>query len=71
MALFVASAVANSVQWVWNAWLARDWFALGSGAAGGLIVVALVSEWRHLWKLRARAETRDLGRALLHSHSVG
>ena len=75
VALFVASAAANSVQWAWDAWLARDWFALGSGAAGGLIVIAgvgaLASEWRRLWKLRARAETRDLGRALLHSHSVG
>jgi len=75
VALFAASVAAQSVQWVYDAWLARDWFALGSGAAGGLIVIAgvgaLTSEWRRLYKLRERAETRDTGRELLHSHSVG
>lgn len=75
VALFAASVAAQSVQWMHDAWLTRDWFALGSGAAGALIVVAgvgaLTSEWRRLYKLRARAETRDVGRELLHSHSVG
>ena len=74
-ALFAASVAAQSVQWAYDAWLARDWFALGSGAAGGLIVIAavgaLTSEWCRLYKLRARAETRETGRELLHSHSVG
>lgn len=75
VALFAASVAVQSVQWLYDAWLARDWFALGSGAAGGLIVIAgvgaLTSEWRRLYKLRERAETRDTGRELLHSHSVG
>ncbi|MEZ3500449.1 TIGR01620 family protein [Pantoea sp. KPR_PJ] len=74
-ALFGVSVAAQSVQWAWDAWLTRDWFALGSGAAGGLIVIAglgaLTSEWRRLYKLRERAEARDTGRELLHSHSVG
>ncbi|MEJ1267967.1 TIGR01620 family protein [Pantoea ananatis] len=50
LALFGVSVVAQGVQWSHNAWLAQDWFALGSGVAGGLIVLAgvgaLTQEWR-------------------------
>ncbi len=73
--LFAASAVAQGVQWMLDAWQQQQWFALGAGAAGLLIVLAgvgaLVSEWRHLWQLRQRAEERDVGRELLHSHGAG
>ncbi|MGG6135182.1 TIGR01620 family protein [Pantoea allii] len=75
LALFGVSVVAQGVQWSHNAWLAQDWFALGSGMAGGLIVLAglgaLTSEWRRLYQLRQRAEERDLGRELLNSHGIG
>lgn len=75
LALFGVSVVAQGVQWSHNAWLAQDWFALGSGIAGGLIVLAgvgaLTSEWRRLYQLRQRAEERDRGRELLNSHGVG
>ncbi|MCU5775637.1 YcjF family protein [Erwiniaceae bacterium BAC15a-03b] len=69
------SVVAQGVQWMHNAWLTQDWAALAGGAAGGLIVVAgvgsLATEWRRLYKLRERAEERDIGRELLHSHGMG
>jgi len=75
LAVFALSVVAQGVEWLHDAWLTRDGFALGSGVAGGLIVAAgtgaLVSEWRRLYKLRARAETRDTARTLLNSHGVG
>jgi putative membrane protein len=75
LALFGISVVAQGIQWTHDAWLTRDWFALGSGVAGGLIVIAgvgaLTSEWRRLYKLRQRAEERDIGRELLHSHGIG
>ena len=75
LAIFGVSVVAQGVQWMHDAWLTHDWFALGSGAAGGLIVAAgagaLVSEWRRLYRLRQRAEERDVGRELLHSHGIG
>lgn len=75
LAVFAVSVVAQGVEWLHHAWLTRDWFALGSGVAGGLIVAAgtgaLVGEWRRLYKLRARAETRDTARTLLSSHGVG
>jgi len=73
--LFAVSVVAQGVQWIHNAWLAQDWAALGGGVAGGLIVVAgvgsLATEWRRLYKLRQRAEERDVGRELLNSHGIG
>ncbi|AIX73695.1 MAG: TIGR01620 family protein [Mixta calida] len=73
--LFAASAVAQGVQWMLDAWRDQAWFALGAGAAGLLIVLAgvgaLVTEWRHLYQLRQRAEERDTGRELLHSHGIG
>lgn len=75
LAVFAVSVVAQGVQWLHDAWLTRDWFALGTGVAGGLIVAAgagaLMSEWRRLYRLRQRAEERDTGRALLHSHGMG
>jgi putative membrane protein len=73
--LFAASVIAQGVQWTLDAWQQQQWFALGAGAAGLLIVLAgvgaLVTEWRHLWQLRQRAEERDVGRELLHSHDNG
>ncbi|WP_437612872.1 YcjF family protein [Erwinia sp. V71] len=75
LGLFGVSVVAQGVQWIHNAWLAQDWATLGAGVAGGLIVAAgagaLTTEWRRLYKLRARAEERDTGRELLSSHALG
>ncbi|WP_215846742.1 YcjF family protein [Candidatus Pantoea bituminis] len=75
IALFGISVVAQGVQWTHDAWLERDWFSLGSGVAGGLIIAAgvgaLASEWRRLYQLRQRAEERDVGRELLYSHGIG
>lgn len=75
IALFGISVVAQGVQWTHDAWLERDWFSLGSGVAGGLIIAAgvgaLASEWRRLYLLRQRAEERDFGRELLYSHGIG
>ena len=71
IALFGISVVAQGVQWTHE----RDWFSLGSGVAGGLIIAAgvgaLASEWRRLYQLRQRAEERDVGRELLYSHGIG
>ncbi|MEQ4530468.1 MAG: TIGR01620 family protein [Mixta sp.] len=73
--LFAASAVAQGVQWMVDAWQHQAWFSLGAGAAGLLIVLAgagaLVTEWRHLYQLRLRAEERETGRELLNSHGMG
>jgi len=75
LALFGLSVAAQGVQWTYQAWQAQDWIALGGCAAGGLIVVAgagsLVGEWRRLYRLRERAEERDIGRELLNSQSMG
>ncbi|MFC3395457.1 YcjF family protein [Brenneria rubrifaciens] len=75
LTLFGVSAVAQGVQSLHNAWLQQDWIALGGIAAGSLIVMAgvgsLAVEWRRLYRLRERAEERDVARDLLHSHGVG
>lgn len=75
IALFGLSAVAQGVQSLHTAWLEHNWITLGGLAAGGIIVAggigALVAEWRRLYRLRERAETRDIARDLLTSHGVG
>ncbi|MEI2264387.1 YcjF family protein [Erwinia sp. CGal63] len=75
LALFGVSVAAQGVQWTYHAWQAQDWIALGGCAAGALIVVAgagsLIAEWRRLYRLRERAEERDIGRELLNSQSMG
>ncbi|WP_147198109.1 YcjF family protein [Pantoea sp. CCBC3-3-1] len=75
LAVFGASIVAQGVQWAHNAWVQQDWIAMGGCVAGGLVVCAgagsLIAEWRRLYRLRERAEERDVARDLLHSHGVG
>ncbi|CQJ52758.1 membrane protein YcjF [Yersinia intermedia] len=75
LALFGVSVIAQSVQWVNQAWQQQDWIALGATTAGGLIVVAgigsVLTEWRRLYRLRQRAEERDIARELLVSHGIG
>lgn len=72
LALFGLSVLAQAGEWTWHAWQQHDWIALGGATAGGLIVLAgigaVAGEWRHLWRLRERAEERDIARELLHSH---
>ena len=74
-ALFGASALAQGVQSVHSAWVEQNWIALGALSAGGLIVAAgvgsLIVEWRRLYRLRERAEARDVARDLLNSHGMG
>ena len=75
LGIFGISVVAQGAQWMHDAWITRDWFSLGTGVAGSLIVIAgagaLIGEWRRLYQLRQRAEERDIGRELLHSHGIG
>ncbi|CNK63699.1 membrane protein YcjF [Yersinia aldovae] len=75
VALFGVSVIAQSVQWVSQAWQQQDWIALGTTTAGGLIVVAgvgsVLTEWRRLYRLRQRAQERDIARELLVSHGIG
>ena len=75
LAVFGASVVAQGVQWAHHAWVQQDWIAMGGCVAGGLIVLAgagsLIAEWRRLYRLRERAEERDVARELLNSHGVG
>jgi putative membrane protein len=74
-AVFGVSVIAQGVEWVHTAWVQQDWVALGACTAGGLIVVAgvgsLLTEWRRLYRLRQRADERDVARDLLHSHGLG
>jgi putative membrane protein len=74
LAVLGASVVAQGVQWAHNAWLQQDWIAMGGCVAGGLIVFAgagsLIAEWRRLYRLRERAEERDVARELLTSHGM-
>ncbi|ACS85523.1 TIGR01620 family protein [Musicola paradisiaca] len=75
MTLFGISALAQGGQSLYHAWLNQDWIALGGIAAGTLIVGAgvgsLAVEWRRLYRLRQRAQTRDQAQALLDGHRVG
>ncbi|NIG88307.1 YcjF family protein [Serratia symbiotica] len=75
LVLFTASLVAQSVQWLHTAWGQQDWIAIGGSVAGGLILFAgigwLITEWYRLYRLRQRAQERDLARELLHSHGLG
>lgn len=75
LGVFGASVVAQGVQWAHSAWVQQDWIAVGGCVAGGLIVLAgagsLFAEWRRLYRLRERAEERDMARELLNSHGVG
>ncbi len=75
LAVLGISVVAQGVQWAHNAWLQQDWIAMGGCVAGGLIVFAgagsLIAEWRRLYRLRERAEERDVARELLASHGMG
>jgi len=74
-AVFGVSVIAQGVEWVHTAWVQQDWVSLGACTAGGLIVVAgvgsLLTEWRRLYRLRQRADERDVARDLLHSHGLG
>ncbi|WP_099350465.1 YcjF family protein [Erwinia amylovora] len=75
LGLFAVSVIAQGVQGLHQAWITQDWIAVGGGAAGMLIVAAgagsLLSEWRRLYRLRERAEERDVARGLLASHGMG
>ncbi|MBP6121158.1 MULTISPECIES: YcjF family protein [Providencia] len=73
--IFGISVVAQLGIWIHQSWITQDWTALGTAAAGGLIVVAgvgsIAAEWRRLYRLRERAQERDFARELLHSHGMG
>ncbi|MEY1162328.1 YcjF family protein [Providencia manganoxydans] len=73
--VFGVSVIAQLGIWIHTFWVTQDWTALGTAAAGGLIVVAgvgsVITEWRRLYRLRERAQERDIARELLHSHGMG
>lgn len=75
LGIFGLSVVAQGVTWAHQAWVTQDWIALGGCAAGALIIGAgagsLVTEWRRLWRLRQRVETRQQAAVLLHSELPG
>jgi putative membrane protein len=75
LAVMGISVVAQGVQWAHTAWIQQDWIAMGGCVAGGLIIFAgagsLIAEWRRLYRLRERAEERDVARELLQSHGMG
>lgn len=72
--LFGISVIAQLGIWIHTSWVTQDWIALGTAGAGGLIVVAgvgsILTEWRRLYRLKERAEERDVARELLHSHGM-
>ncbi|APG49741.1 TPA: TIGR01620 family protein [Providencia stuartii] len=73
--IFAVSVMAQLGIWIHTSWVTQDWTALGTAAAGGLIVVAgvgsIATEWRRLYRLKERAQERDIARELLHSHGMG
>lgn len=73
--VFAVSVVAQLGIWIHQSWVTQDWTALGTAAAGGLIIIAgvgsITGEWRRLYRLRERAQERDFARELLHSHGMG
>ncbi|MGM3176272.1 YcjF family protein [Dickeya lacustris] len=75
IALFALSVLAQGAQTLYRAWQQHDWIALGAVAAASLMVCAgigaLAVEWRRLYQLRQRAQTRDRARELLASHHHG
>jgi len=72
--LFGVSVVAQTVNWISQSIQQQDWISLGAACAGGLIVIAgigaVITEWRHLYRLRERAEERDIATELLSSHGI-
>jgi len=75
LAIFGVSVIAQGGQWAYHAWVQQDWIALGGCVAGGLVACAgagsLIAEWRRLYRLRERAEERNIARELLSSHGMG
>lgn len=64
--IFAVSVMAQLGIWIHTSWVTQDWTALGTAAAGGLIVVAgvgsIATEWRRLYRLKERAQERDIAR---------
>lgn len=75
LGMFGLSVVAQGIYQISAAIQQQEWITLGAYTAGGIIVVAgigsVVSEWRRLYRLRERAEERDIARELLQSHGLG
>lgn len=73
--LLLVSGVAQAAMWSVRAWQQQDWLALGTLGAGVLFVLAgagsLATEWRRLYRLRQRADERELAGELLRSHALG
>ncbi|SLM63557.1 Membrane protein YcjF [Dickeya aquatica] len=75
LALLALSVCAQGARALYLAWQQQDWIALGGVAAASLMVAAgvgaLLIEWRRLYQLRQRAQTRDRACELLESHGHG
>lgn len=74
LSLFGFSVVAQGIYQMSAAIQNHEWITLGTYSAGGIIVIAgigsVVGEWRRLYRLRERAEERDIARELLQSHGL-
>ncbi|MFV0547542.1 MAG: TIGR01620 family protein [Limnobaculum xujianqingii] len=75
LGVFGISVVAQGIYRISDAIQNHEWITLGAYSAGAIIVVAgigsVITEWRRLYRLRERAEERDIARELLHSHALG
>lgn len=75
VSIFLFSGIAQAIHWLKIAWQQQNWIALSSTLAVVLIILAaigaIVSEFRHLYNLRERADERDNAKLLLASHDQG
>lgn len=75
LGLFGVSVIAQGIYRISDAIAQQEWITLGAYSAGAIIVVAgigsVATEWRRLYRLRERAEERDIARELLQSHGLG
>lgn len=70
--IFLFSSIAQAIRWLMVAWQQQNWVALSSTLAIVLIILAaigaIMTEFRHLYRLRERADERDNAKLLLASH---
>ncbi len=72
ISLLFISGIAQAIHWLLVAWQQQNWIALTTTLATTLIVFAaigaIITEFRHLYCLRQRADERDTATLLLASH---
>ncbi|MFV9996855.1 MAG: YcjF family protein [Arsenophonus endosymbiont of Dermacentor nuttalli] len=74
LSLIAISIIAQTGQWIYQAWIMQNWVSLAIAAAGGLIIVAavgtIITEWRRLYYLKERSQERLQVKAFLQSHGM-